>query len=46
LLLSKNLLTHFLNPAYGVTEPKDAPYAVTGENARQGRKAFAEYYSV
>ena len=29
LLLSKNRLSHFLNHACGVTEPKEAAYAVT-----------------
>jgi len=33
LLLSKDLLTHFLDPGFAGTEAKDAPYAVTGENA-------------
>jgi hypothetical protein len=27
---------HFSNHAFGMTEPKEAPYTGTGENAKQG----------
>jgi hypothetical protein len=33
LLLSKNMLSHFLNPDFIGTEPKEAANAVTGENS-------------
>jgi hypothetical protein len=33
LLLSKNMLSHFLNHAFGMTEPKEAAYAGTGFNS-------------
>jgi len=29
----KKYASHFLNPAYGVTEPNNAPYTGTGENS-------------
>jgi len=35
--LSKNMLSHFLNPACGATDPKEAANAVTGFNSKEHR---------
>jgi hypothetical protein len=29
----KKFASHFLNPAFGVTEPKEAAYAIAGGNS-------------